>query len=197
MYFDGCKYGKGGNNSHINKFRLAKEADDKEESDVAENMHRLADIISPLYEKVAPKSYKNMTAFSSVASDCRIGYGKNGLRREGMPFSGVTTVCDFCAHSHRDTTNMNGGATVIVTLLKPENRGLSAKPDDEQLHVLPHYAPDDTDEFGRSLSDPARLEGGALQVLPHFERTLITRSKPKKGCKRGHPTGERKKFLDR
>ena len=66
MYFDGCKYGKGGNNSHINKFRLAKEADDKEESDVAENMHRLADIISPLYKRVAPKSYQNMTGMYFV-----------------------------------------------------------------------------------------------------------------------------------
>ena len=134
MYFDGCKYGKGGLNSNINKFRLAKEADDKEESDVAENMHRLADIISPLYKRVAPKSYQNMTAFSTKASDCRIGYGENGDGKKGMPFSGVTCVCDFCAHSHRDSTNMDGGLTAIVTLLKPENRGLTVEPDDEQLH---------------------------------------------------------------
>ena len=67
MYFDGCKYGKGGiKSNNINKFRLAKEADDKEESDVAENMHRLADIISPLYKRVAPKSYQNMTGMYFV-----------------------------------------------------------------------------------------------------------------------------------
>ena len=74
------------------------------------------------------------TAFSTEASDCRIGYGENGEGKKGMPFSGVTCVCDFCAHSHRDTNNVNGGLTVIVTLLKPENRGLTVEPDDEQLH---------------------------------------------------------------
>ena len=73
--------------------------------------------------------------YSTKASDCRIGYGENGEKNgEGMPFSGVTCVCDFCAHSHRDTNNVNGGLTVIVTLLKPENRGLTVEPDDEQLH---------------------------------------------------------------
>ena len=75
-----------------------------------------------------------------------IGYNKAGLPK-GRPFSGVTAVSDFCAHAHRDTNNMNGGCTVIVTLTKPENRTLDGKPQDEQLHVLPHYAPDDTGKF--------------------------------------------------
>jgi hypothetical protein len=35
-----------------------------------------------------------------------------------------------------------------------------------------------------------------LEVLHQFERTLITRATRKKGCKRGHPVGNRKKFLD-
>ena len=61
MYFDGCKYGKGGLNTNINKFRLSTTADRKEESEVAEAMHRLADDITPLYAKVAPQSYANMT----------------------------------------------------------------------------------------------------------------------------------------
>ena len=63
--------------------------------------------------------------------------------------------------------------------------------------VLPHYAPDDTDEFGSKEGHMKKLETGEVEVLQNFERTLITRSKPRKGCKRGHPTGERKKFLDR
>ena len=65
MYFDGCKYGKGGLSRDINKFRLAKEADAKEESVVAEAVHRLADDISPMYKKYAPESYRNMTGMCS------------------------------------------------------------------------------------------------------------------------------------
>ena len=82
-----------------------------------------------------------------------IGYNKAGLPK-GRPFSGVTAVSDFCAHAHRDTNNMNGGCTVIVTLTKPENRTLDGKPQDEQLHVLPHYAPDDTGKFLATGLDP-------------------------------------------
>ena len=67
-----------------------------------------------------------------------IGYNKAGLPK-GRPFSGVTAVSDFCAHAHRDTNNMNGGCTVIVTLTKPENRNLHLKPEDEQLHGMILY----------------------------------------------------------
>ena len=106
---------------------------------------------------------------------------------------------------------MHGGVTVILTLLKPENRylepengnlklenrNLESEPNDEQLHVLPHYAPDDTDEFGSREGQLRKIQTGELEVLHQFERTLITRATRKKGCKRGHPTGNRKKFLDR
>ena len=37
-------------------------------------------------------------------------------------FSGFICVCDFSAHSHKDTINMMGGATAVVTLLEPEDR---------------------------------------------------------------------------
>ena len=63
--------------------------------------------------------------------------------------------------------------------------------------VLPHYAPDDTDEFGSREGQLRKIQTGELEVLHQFERTLITRATRKKGCKRGHPTGNRKKFLDR
>ena len=63
--------------------------------------------------------------------------------------------------------------------------------------VLPHYAPDDTDEFGSREGQLRKIQNGELEVLHQFERTLITRATRKKGCKRGHPTGNRKKFLDR
>ncbi len=47
---------------------------------------------------------------------CRIGTGND------RPYSGVTTVVDFCAHAHKDKSNMIGGCTAIITLTKPELR---------------------------------------------------------------------------
>ena len=78
---------------------------------------------------------------------------------------GETCFWDFCAHSHRDTNNMFGGCTGIVTLLKPENRDFRQKPDDEQLHVLPHYRPDDTDEFGNVEGQQAKMQSGKKNIF--------------------------------
>ena len=97
---------------------------------------------------------------------------------------------------------MNGGVTVILTLLKPENRvlkpenailkpdnwnlkpenenlkpedrNLESKPNDEQLHVLPHYAPDQSDEYGSIVAQLKKNESGELKILHQFETTLIT-----------------------
>ena len=151
MYFDGCKYGKGGNRPGINKFKLSKDATEEQESQIEQTLQQLSTMVSPVYADVAPDSYNNMTAFEEIADDCRIGLKK------GKPFSGVTAVSDFCAHAHRDVNNMNAGCTVVLTLTKPENRQIGVKPDDEQLHVLPHYRIDDTDEFGS-------VEGQALKT---------------------------------
>ena len=63
-----------------------------------------------------------------MADDCGVGL------EEVKIFSGATIVCDFCAHSHKDTDNLVGGCTVILTLTKPDNRGLNSQPEDEQIH---------------------------------------------------------------
>ena len=123
-----------------------------QEEELEDQCHLLATEIGPIYKRLAPQSYGNMTAYESLGSDCRIG-----LKR-GRPFSGITTVADFCAHAHTDKKNMRGGCTVIVTLTKPENRKMDEKPQDEQLHVLPHYASDKTDEFGSREGHMKKLE---------------------------------------
>lgn len=57
---------------------------------------------------------------------------------------------------------MNNGCTVVATLTK--HRGFS-KPDDEQLHVLPLYVIDSTDEAGTYEGYHRKIQSGALEVL--------------------------------
>ena len=65
--------------------------------------HCVADkVVSPLCARVTPEAYQNMVCHEADASDCQLGH------LPGKPFSGVTAVCDFCAHSHKDINNMSG-----------------------------------------------------------------------------------------
>ena len=82
----------------------------------------------------------------------------------GRPYSGLTTVVDFSAHAHRDTTNMVGGCTAIVTLTKPENRGGPGEADDEQFHTLPMYVPEEAE---------LAADAGGLQVLRSFKKRVV------------------------
>eukprot|EP00095_Tigriopus_kingsejongensis_P010881 maker-scaffold86_size395752-snap-gene-2.28 protein:Tk10881 transcript:maker-scaffold86_size395752-snap-gene-2.28-mRNA-1 annotation:"hypothetical protein TcasGA2_TC013798" len=187
LFFNMCKYAKS-QEGCANKYRLNKSS---EEPQLKENMEGMATELAPLYKAVAPDSYNNQVAFSEEALKCRIGHGPG----QDRPFSGVTSVVDFCAHAHKDVHNMNGGCTVVVTLNKPENRPFGVRPDDEQLHVLSHYAPDVTDEFDSRAGQEAKIRSGALQVLASFERMTYTRDAPvkRKGAK---VSGDRKRFLD-
>lgn len=179
MYQNVCKFCR---SSEARKFRLK---DGTEEINLDLICQKLTDSVTPSFERLAPDCYNNMCLFEEVAGDCRIG------TKPGRPFSGITTVCDYCAHSHKDNNNMIGGCTVVVTLTRPENRTL-AKVDDEQFHVLPQYVPDVTPEEVQE-----KVASGGLEVLSKFQRTITVREKPTKpNCKRGRPTAEKKKMLD-
>lgn len=150
MYYNGCKFAR---SKEIRKFRLSVK---EEEGVVEERMQSLSNHIGPLYKTLAPVSFENQCVYEKAASDCRLGL------IPGRPFSGVTACMDFCAHAHKDSHNMNGGCTVVVTLTK--NRGL-VKPDDEQLHVLPLYVVDQTDEYGSQEQQTEKVRNGSIEVL--------------------------------
>lgn len=153
MYYNGCKYAR---SKTVRKFRLSVK---NEEPEIEEHMNILATILSPLYINVAPKAYENQCKYEPEAPDCRLGL------KQGKPFSGVTTCIDFCAHSHRDLHNMQDGCTVQVGLLRQRGPGVTAAAEDEQLHVLPLYTMDTTDEFGSAEAQSEKNKTGAVQVL--------------------------------
>ena len=79
----------------------------KLDSDLAFEL--FADVISPLYKRLVPHAYNNMVAYEDIAGACRVG------KAPGKPFSGISAVMDYCAHSHRDGRNMEAGLTGVDT----------------------------------------------------------------------------------
>ena len=109
-----------------------------------------------MYKRIASESYENQIGLEEDSLECRLG------NNPGRPWTGVTACLDFCAHAHKDKQNMNNGSTVVATLTK--HRGFQ-KPDDEQLHVLPLYVLDPTDEDGAMIKYKEKVDSGALEVL--------------------------------
>ena len=69
----------------------------------------------------------------------------------------------------------------MVTLTK--HRGLS-KPDDEQLHVLPMYVLDPTDEDCSYEGQYQKIQNGSLEVLHQYPLELRMRAQPLMSCKK-------------
>ena len=119
-YSFGCSWTRFGNvckfcrsiPENVRKFKLTDKRNETVEGDLSNICEELMNCIAPVYAKLAPESFKNMTLLDNVAIDCRIGAPGNQI------FSGFTCVRDFCAHAHKDKNNVLGGATAIVTVLR-------------------------------------------------------------------------------
>ena len=139
-------------------------AEDFDSKTIQQILDDLATIMGKILKKAAPIAHSNMVKDSEIAIQCRIGKGEPSNR----PFCGVTAVCDFCAHSHTDFRNADGGATVGLTLKNEE------RPNDVQLHVLTMYRPSqvnsDTGGLALALSNGAVL----IEVAKH-ERHATTK----------------------
>lgn len=150
MYFAGCKFAR---SKLARKFRLKME---NQEDLLEEKFQKLATDITPLYKTLAPISFQYQCENEDEAKDCRLG------KTKGRPFSGVTACLDYCAHSHKDSNNIDNDCTVVVTLTKERHMN---KHQDEQLHVLPLYAIDGTDEYGSEEYQQSKIKNGSIEIL--------------------------------
>ena len=70
-----------------------------------------------------------------------------------------------CSQGHQ-INNVVGGATAVVTVLRSQDRDVDHM-EDQQLHVLPLYVPDcSQDELDKHVAD------GGLAILEKFPRTI-------------------------
>lgn len=165
MYYNGCKFTR---SKSPRKFKLL---DPSKEDEFESIMQSVANDVADTYQRIAPLAFKNQVRQEREGLECRIG------TNEKRPFSGVTCCMDFCAHSHKDSRNMDGGATVVCTLLKPGSDSAG----DEQLHVLPLYRLLDKDGVlvDPNYDMPSHFLEPPLGVTPGYSSVSGQENSPK------------------
>ena len=188
-YYNTCKFAKSG--LRARKYHLTSR---DQEQYLEAQVNELANVCGPLLEQIAPQAFFNMTAFNTPENICRVGTGPI----EKRPFSGTSTVLDFCAHAHHDSNNMNNGTTMVVTLLKPENREFGKPRSDRQLHVLPNYRAADVDENGSREGQLKKIKSGGFEALNEFNRTYgirkFRKTRPKSSRAMGMSCAKKKRI---
>lgn len=53
-----------------------------------------------------------------------------------------------------------------------KHRGMQ-KPDDEQLHVLPLYVVDESDEFGDKQAQNDKFKNGSVEILSKYVSLMV------------------------
>ena len=86
-----------------------KSSDPQCSTELSSVLNNLADHVAHHLLWVAPEAHRAMCP-DGASTMCRIG---NAGKK---PFSSVTLVSDFSAHTHKDRNNVDGGATAVVTL---------------------------------------------------------------------------------
>ena len=76
----------------------------------------------------------------------------------------------------KDTNNVLGGATAIVTVLGEEDRDVDQM-EDQQFHMFPLYVPDcSKDELEKNVAN------GGLTILDKFTRNIATANPHQSDC---------------
>ena len=154
-----CKFKKSTNPQKL-KFRL-EGASEVEQQELQETLENLSNLMAEKLKICAPQAHTNMVKNSEVAKQCRIGTLNQN------PFSGVTCVMDFSAHSHVDFRNESGVATVGLTLKNANSK-------DKQYHVLTSYRPSqiNSNVGGLALS----MQSGSILIeVASVERHATTK----------------------
>ena len=123
-----CKFAA--SHGEVNKFCLGGNSSKEDEKEFEDTIQELAQVVASALKLAAPAAYSNQVASEDTAMACRLG------RECGRPFSSATIVADYAAHPHTDSTNMAGGCTSVVTLLRSDVRRSQEVP---QTHVLTLY----------------------------------------------------------